>query len=411
MNCLYNLGIHIYKAAVRIAAISNTKAKQMVEGHKIAFDYLRNALPAEGGAVWIHASSLGEFEQGRPLIERIRRQFPDRKILLSFFSPSGYEVRKNYPLVDAVVYLPFDTPRNARRFIEIVRPSIAIFVKYEFWGNYLRQLSRAGIPTYIISAIFRPGQIFFRPYGGMFRKMLHCFNTIYLQDENSRRLLADIGINNTIVAGDTRFDRVTDVMATTCDIPGGDLLRSFIIFGSSWQADEDNYIPWLNSHPDVHFIIAPHEFDANRVNSLCSAINGNVIPLSRWEQHIADHGSAPADIRGIIVDCFGKLASLYRYASVAYIGGGHGTGIHNINEAAVYGIPVVFGPKYHKFKEACDLINLGGAFCVTDATTTAFTLDNLLNDNNLRTNAGNIAGQYITDNIGASDRIFSDIFH
>lgn len=410
MNLLYNTGIYLYKAGAGIATLSNPKAKKMVEGQKAAFDHLRDTLPPEGGAVWIHASSLGEFEQGRPLIERIRREHPDKKILLTFFSPSGYEVRKNYPLVDAVAYLPFDTPRNARRFIELVRPSAAIFIKYEFWGNYLQQLQKTAVPTYIISAIFRPGQIFFKPWGGMFRGMLRRFDRIYLQDEDSRALLSGIGIDNTVVAGDTRFDRVTDVMAGTCEIAGGDALRSFIIFGSSWEADEANYLPWLNANPEVKFIIAPHEFDAARVSALCDAVSGNVIPLSQWEKHIADNGTAPAGVRGIVVDCFGKLASLYRYASVAYIGGGHGAGIHNINEAAVYGIPVVFGPNYHKFKEARDLIALGGALCVPDAKATADTLDRLLADEAFRTEAGKTAGRYIADNIGATDRIYADLF-
>lgn len=410
MNFLYNTGIHLYSIGARIASRTNPKAKKMTEGQKSTFGHLRATLPADGRTIWIHASSLGEFEQGRPLIERLRRLHPDRKILLTFFSPSGYEVRKNYPMADAVAYLPFDTPRNARRFIETVRPSVAIFIKYEFWGNYLQQLHKAAVPVYIISAIFRQGQIFFRPWGGMFRRMLRRFDRIYLQDNESQKLLSGIGIDNTVVAGDTRFDRVTDVMAQTFDIAGGENLRSFIIFGSSWGADEANYIPWLNANRDVKFIIAPHEFDEARVAALCNAIDGNVIPLSQWERHIADIVTPPEHIRGIIVDCFGKLSSLYRYASVAYIGGGHGAGIHNINEAAVYGIPVVFGPNYHKFKEARDLISLGGAFCVENAAATSSTLDRLLSDEACRAEAGKIAGRYIADNIGATDRIFSDIF-
>ncbi len=410
MNFLYNTGIHLYSIGARIASRTNPKAKKMTEGQKSTFGHLRATLPADGRTIWIHASSLGEFEQGRPLIERLRRLHPDRKILLTFFSPSGYEVRKNYPMADAVAYLPFDTPRNARRFIETVRPSVAIFIKYEFWGNYLQQLHKAAVPVYIISAIFRQGQIFFRPWGGMFRRMLRCFDRIYLQDNESQKLLSGIGIDNTVVAGDTRFDRVTDVMAQTFDIAGGENLRSFIIFGSSWGADEANYIPWLNANRDVKFIIAPHEFDEARVAALCNAIDGNVIPLSQWERHIADIVTPPEHIRGIIVDCFGKLSSLYRYASVAYIGGGHGAGIHNINEAAVYGIPVVFGPNYHKFKEARDLISLGGAFCVENAAATSSTLDRLLSDEACRAEAGKIAGRYIADNIGATDRIFADLF-
>lgn len=410
MNAIYNIGLHLYKFGARIASLSNSKVKKMLNGQKATFQTLHDSGIDQGGAIWIHASSLGEFEQGRPLIERIRRQFPDKKILLTFFSPSGYEVRKNYPQVDAVVYLPFDTPRNARRFVATVRPSMAIFVKYEFWGNYLQQLKKAEVPTFIISAIFRPRQIFFKRHGGMFRNMLRCFDRIYLQDENSRQLLAGIGINNTVVAGDTRFDRVTDVMATTCDIPCGEALRSFIIFGSSWGDDENNYIPWLNSRKNVKFIIAPHEFNKARVNALCNAIDGNVISFSQWEKHVADNGKAPEGVRGIVVDCFGKLATLYRYASVAYIGGGYGAGIHNINEAAVYGIPVVFGPNYHKFKEAHDLIALKGAFCVEDTASTSAILNQLLFDETFRAEAGKIAGQYIADNLGATDRIFADLF-
>lgn len=344
------------------------------------------------------------------MIERLKREQPDIKILLTFFSPSGYEIRKNYSYVDAVAYLPFDKPSNVRQFLDVAKPRTVIFIKYEFWGNYLQQLHKAAVPVYIISAIFRQGQIFFRPWGGMFRRMLRRFDRIYLQDNESQKLLSGIGIDNTVVAGDTRFDRVTDVMAQTFDIAGGENLRSFIIFGSSWGADEANYIPWLNANRDVKFIIAPHEFDEARVAALCNAIDGNVIPLSQWERHIADNGTPPEHIRGIIVDCFGKLSSLYRYASVAYIGGGHGAGIHNINEAAVYGIPVVFGPNYHKFKEARDLISLGGAFCVENAAATSSTLDRLLSDEACRTSAGKTAGRYIADNIGATDRIFSDIF-
>lgn len=410
MNILYNTGLHLYKLGVKTASLRNPKAKKMVEGHKETFDKLRDALPAGCRPVWIHASSLGEFEQGRPLIERLRREHPEKKIVLTFFSPSGYEVRKNYPQADAVAYLPFDTPANARRFVETVNPSAAIFVKYEFWGNYLQQLRKAGIPTYIISAIFRPGQIFFKPWGGTFRKMLRYFDRLYLQDEASKQLLAGIGIENTVVAGDTRFDRVTDVMAQRCEIAGGDALKSFIIFGSSWEADETNYIPWLNARKDVKFIIAPHEFNEARIKSLCESIDGNVITLSQWEKHVAEKGGAPEGVRGVVVDCFGKLSSLYRYASVAYIGGGFGAGIHNINEAAVYGIPVVFGPNYQKFKEARDLIALGGAFSVNDTTSTGDIFDRLLNDTRYRAAAGETAGKYIADNIGATDRIYRDLF-
>ncbi len=417
MNPLYNFGISVYASAARLLSLRNAKVKKMVEGQKRTFDYLRGRLGSDSGCVWIHAASLGEFEQGRPMIERLRREHPEKKILLTFFSPSGYEVRKNYPEVDAVAYLPFDTPGNARRFIDIVRPSKAIFVKYEFWGNYLEQLAEHNIPTYIISAIFRPTQIFFRPYGGIFRRMLRNFTRLYLQDDNSRRLLSEIGIENTVVAGDTRFDRVTDIMRSAAKVNGAELLgagsKLKIVFGSSWPDDEEKYIAWLNAHPEVFAIVAPHEFNEARITDLCSRIEGNVMRLSQWEKAFSDDSAPKQDvekIRGIVVDCFGKLSSLYRYGDAAYIGGGFGAGIHNINEAAVYSIPVIFGPNHAKFKEASDLIRLGGAFSVADAVQAQAVLTRMLSEPECRKAAGEAAGHYIADNIGATDRIYSEIF-
>lgn len=417
MNPLYNFGINVYASAARLLSLRNAKVKKMLDGQKRTFDYLRDRLGSDPGCVWIHAASLGEFEQGRPMIERLRREHPEKKILLTFFSPSGYEVRKNYPEVDAVAYLPFDTPRNARRFLDIVRPSMAIFVKYEFWGNYLEQLSKRNIPTYIISAIFRPTQIFFRPYGGIFRRMLRNFTRLYVQDENSRNLLSGIGIENTVVAGDTRFDRVTDIMRSAAKVNGAELLgagsKLKIVFGSSWPEDEEKYMAWLNAHPEVFAIVAPHEFDEARIADLCSRIGGNVVRLSQWEKMFADGNSLQPEaekVRGIVVDCFGKLSTLYRYGDVAYIGGGFGTGIHNINEAAVYGIPVIFGPNHAKFKEASDLINIGGAFSVADADQTNDVLTRMLHEPESRKAAGKAAGRYIADNLGATDRIYSELF-
>lgn len=421
MNFLYNTGIHLYSIGARIASRTNPKAKKMTEGQKSTFGHLRATLPADGRTIWIHASSLGEFEQGRPLIERLRRLHPDRKILLTFFSPSGYEVRKNYPMADAVAYLPFDTPRNARRFIETVRPSVAIFIKYEFWGNYLQELRRRGIPTYIISSIFRPGQRFFRKGGGMFRKMLGCFDRLYVQDERSRRLLKVIGVENVTVAGDTRFDRVTDVMRSTVDIPGfpgfGKEAAMRFIAGSSWEADEDVYVPWLNAHNEVAFIIAPHEFNETRLEALRNRFNCHVALLSEWVREIKranlPNGAMPeylGKVRGIIIDSFGKLSSLYRYADVAYIGGGFGAGIHNLNEAAVYGMPVIFGPNHAKFKEAADLIDCGGGFSVASKEEFNVTIDTLTGSRQSMGQAGEAAGKYIRDHLGATDLIYSDLF-
>ncbi len=421
MNCVYNSIIRLYALAARCVATRNPKVRKMIDGQAETFARLKSSLKSADRPIWIHAASLGEFEQARPLIERIRREKPDRKIVLTFFSPSGYDVRKNYDKVDAVVYLPFDTPSNAREMIDAINPSMAIFVKYEFWGNYLTELKRRNIPTYIISAIFRPSQIFFRPYGGMMRDVLRCFTHLYVQDENSRNLLAGIGIDNVTVAGDTRFDRVTDIMKTPASIQSIDLFNrngggADIIFGSSWEADEEKYIAWLNDNPDIHFIIAPHEFNDRRLKELRDSIKGNVVYLSEWEKMFSPEDSNstphpnPDDIRGIIVDSFGKLSTLYRYGKIAYIGGGFGAGIHNINEAAVYGIPVVFGPRFSKFKEARDLVKLGGGFTCASTDEVTATLGSLCHDNDRRISAGKIAGDYINRNLGATDRIYSDLF-
>lgn len=421
MNPFYNTGIRLYGLAARLTALRSPKVKKMIEGQKRTIDILRRRLGNRPGCIWFHASSLGEFEQGRPMIERLRREHPDKPILLSFFSPSGFEVRKNYPFVDAVVYLPFDTPKRVKRFLDAARPSMAIFIKYEFWGNYLKELHRRGIPTYIISSIFRPGQRFFRSVGGMFRRMLKCFDRLYVQDERSRRLLKLIGIENVTVAGDTRFDRVTDVMRSTVDIPGfpgfGQKAKFRFIAGSSWEADEDVYVPWLNSHPEVAFIIAPHEFNETRLEALRNRFNCPVILLSEWTSAIKKAklpGCGIPDkiknVRGIIIDSFGKLSSLYRFADLAYIGGGFGAGIHNLNEAAVYGMPVVFGPNNEKFKEAADLVECGGGFAIASKDDFNHIMDILYgNPSDLRL-AGDAAGKYIKDHLGATALIYSDLF-
>lgn len=412
MNQLYNTGITLYSLAARAASLRSAKVHKMIRGQRRALETLRRRLGSRPGCIWFHASSLGEFEQGRPLIERLRREHPEKPILLSFFSPSGFEVRKNYPFVDAVVYLPFDTPKRVRKFLDAARPSMAVFIKYEFWGNYLSNLKSRNIPTYIISSIFRPTQVFFKPWGGIFRNMLECFNRIYVQDEDSRRLLDSIGVKHVAVAGDTRFDRVTDIMNSTFDIES---VRNFtsrgkftLIAGSSWEADEDIYIPWLNAHrTSTQAIIAPHEFDAPRLKVLLDKFKGEAMLLSEYEK-LSEKSTE--NIRAIIVDSFGKLSSIYRYGDIAYIGGGFGAGIHNINEAAVYGIPVVFGPKHEKFKEARDLVHNQGAFCIRNQEECNKVLNNLLDCTALRTEAGQIAGAYIKQNIGATNRIYNDIF-
>lgn len=421
MNCLYNTGIRLYSIAAQLVSLKSKKVRKMLRGQHHTADTLRKLMANKPGAVWFHAASLGEFEQGRPMIERLKREHPEVPVLLTFFSPSGYEVRKNYPFADAVVYLPFDTPHRVRRFLDLARPSMAIFIKYEFWGNYLEELRKRGIPTYSISSIFRPGQRFFRKGCGMFRKMLHCFDRLYVQDERSRRLLRVIGVENVTVAGDTRFDRVTDVMRTTVDSPGfpgfASSAKCRFIAGSSWEADEDIYVPWLNAHPEVAFIIAPHEFNETRLEALRNRFSDRVLLLSEWIRIIKkarkEGTELPAwmsKVRGIIVDSFGKLSTLYRFADVAYIGGGFGAGIHNLNEAAVYGMPVIFGPNHQKFKEASDLIACGGGFTVDSRESFDTAINPLMLSQPLREKAGEAAGAYIRSNLGATDRIYSEIF-
>ena len=407
MTPFYDFAIHLYSLGVKIASLRHEKARKIIDGQAVTMQRLKKELSPEGGYIWIHAASLGEFEQGRPLIEMIRRNHPDAKILLTFFSPSGYEVRHNFPLVDAVVYLPFDTKKNVRQFLDTVKPRMAIFVKYEFWGNYLNELKLRGIPTYIISAIFRKSQPFFKPWGGEFRKMLTYFTHIYVQDEGSRELLAGIGIKNVTVAGDTRFDRVTDIMESCVEIPQAAALTRdaslTIVAGSTWPPDESNLLPCFNAHPGMKLIIAPHEVNEERIAAIESQLNRPSCRLSTATPEEA----AKCDC--IIVDCYGKLSSAYRYGNIAYIGGGFGVGIHNLNEAAVYDIPVIFGPHYHKFKEARDLIKCKGGFSFRNKEEFDAIIEPIVNDKKLREQYGKNAGNYIKENLGATRIIYADI--
>ena len=402
MTPFYDFAIHLYSLGVKIASLRHEKARKIIDGQAVTMQRLKKELSPEGGYIWIHAASLGEFEQGRPLIEMIRRNHPDAKILLTFFSPSGYEVRHNFPLVDAVVYLPFDTKKNVRQFLDTVKPRMAIFVKYEFWGNYLNELKLRGIPTYIISAIFRKSQPFFKPWGGEFRKMLTYFTHIYVQDEGSRELLAGIGIKNVTVAGDTRFDRVTDIMESCVEIPQAAALTRdaslTIVAGSTWPPDESYLLPCFNAHSGMKLIIAPHEVNEERIAAIESQLNRPSCRLSTATPEEA----AKCDC--IIVDCYGKLSSAYRYGNIAYIGGGFGVGIHNLNEAAVYDIPVIFGPHYHKFKEARDLIKCKGGFSFSNKEEFDAIIEPIVNDKKLREQYGKNAGNYIKENLRRHSR-------
>ena len=407
MNILYNFGIYTYKQLVNIASFRNLKARKMKQGHKEIFHYLAQNADPEGGYIWIHASSLGEFEQGRPIIEAIKAHYPEQKIAITFFSPSGYEVRKNYPKADLICYLPFDLPNNVNRFLNILKPKQAIFIKYEFWGNYLNALAKRNIPTYIISAIFRPSQIFFRPYGSYFRRILQNFEHLYVQDENSKKLLKDIGITKVSVTGDTRFDRVLEIRSQAKELP---LIEQFskgnftLIAGSSWPKDEEIFIDYFNRHPEMKLIIAPHEIHEEHIQFILSRLNRTAILYTQADEKNIQKADC------IIIDCFGLLSSIYRYGQVAYVGGGFGAGIHNVPEAAVYGIPVIFGPNHKKFKEAKELIIAGGGFSISRSEDFELVMDRLLENKEFLSKAGITAGQYIQNNSGASKKILKELY-
>lgn len=414
---IYDLGIRCYAGAVRLASPFSPKARLLAKGHRNIWKMLEEKIVPGTPYIWIHAASLGEFEQGRPIIEELKRRKPEYKILLTFFSPSGYEVRKNYTEADIVCYLPFDTLRNARRFINIVKPEKAFFIKYEFWRNYLSELAKHNIPTYLVSAIFRKEQPFFKKRGSWYAAWLRLFTQIFVQDDQSIRLLESINIRNATKAGDTRFDRVTDIQSKSHPIAALDTFcngeksdsehRLTIMVGSSWPEDEDNYIDWVNNHKEIKTVIAPHEFDSRRLQRLRERFNGKCILLS--EANDNPDNAKDADV--MIIDCFGLLSSAYRYCNIAYIGGGFGAGIHNVNEAAVYGVPVIFGPNHTKFKEAIDLVTLGGGISVINRKSTERILNILCNDKEEREKRGRYAAEYIRENIGATQKILNAIFN
>lgn len=403
MRFLYNIGIYLYQLAIFIASFFNTKAKKLRIGQAEAFTVLKQKIDPNARYVWFHAASLGEFEQGRPVIEQLKKEKPDTKILLTFFSPSGYEIRKNYALADIVSYLPLDTASAAKKFVEMLNPSKAIFIKYEFWPNYLQALKAAGIPVYSISAIFRPGQIFFRWYGQWYKKLLQGIDHIFVQDKASLDLLKTHGVDKVSIAGDTRFDRVADLAAQAKTIP---LVEAFvkdtekvIVAGSSWPKDEELLVRYLKLHPDVKMILVPHEIHAAHIMGISKLLNGNFVAYTEATEQNVQTANC------LVVDTIGLLSSIYRYGHVAYIGGGFGVGIHNTLEAAVWNVPVVFGPMYEKFREARDLIAIGGAFSIPDSETLEEKLDALLKDEK----AGVIAGEYVKQNTGATKLILKEI--
>lgn len=403
---MYNIAIYVYLFAVKVVALFKEKPSKMVKGHREVFEILRNKIDRNARYIWFHAASLGEFEQGRPLIERIRKEYPEYKILQTFFSPSGYEVRKNYEGADIVCYLPFDTPGNVRKFMELANPCMAFFIKYEFWQNYLNALYEKGIPVYSVSSIFRPSQIFFRWYGKDYRKVLKKFTHLFVQNEVSKQLLAGIGVDKVTVAGDTRFDRVLDICAAAKQLPlvqkfKGDALT--FVAGSSWGPDEDIFIQYFNNHPEVKVVIAPHVVSDGHLKEIISKLQCTSI---RYTQATEENVS---DARCLIIDCYGLLSSIYRYGEISYVGGGFGVGIHNVLEAAVYGIPVVFGPNNKKFREAQHLLEKKGGFEIKDYKDFECLLDKLLADKTYLEQSGKAAGDYVKHNAGALDKIMQSI--
>lgn len=405
----YNFGLSLYAWVIRLASARHRKARLWTEGRKDLFRRMTEAIDPDARIVWIHVASLGEFEQGRPIIERIRKSHPEYKILLTFFSPSGYEIRKDYKGVDYVFYLPIDTPRNARRFLDAAHPEIAIFVKYEFWLNLLRELRRRKIRTYIVSAIFRRNSVFFRPYGGMWRQALESFDTLFVQNEESKRLLAELGFDNVVVAGDTRFDRVAEIARAAKHI---DVVERFkgdsrlFVAGSTWGPDEELLIRLMNENPEVKFVIAPHEMDEGRIVRLIAETRGGALRYTGCTSRTS-YGRRQL----LILDTVGLLASVYGYADWSYIGGGFGVGIHNTLEAATFGLPVAFGPNYRKFKEARDLVTLGAARSITDYESLRAWYIPLRDNEEFLQKTCRIAKDYTMRHQGATGIIVKTIFH
>lgn len=408
MRLLYNFSILLYVLAVRIASLFNSKAQLWLRGRKDIFEQLRAAIPAgESSLTWFHCASLGEFEQGRPLIELMRKKDPSVKILLTFFSPSGYEVRKNYAGADYVFYLPPDTTENAKRFIGLVQPKAVFFVKYEFWFNYLNELKQRNIPVYLVSGIFRDDHHFFKPYGSWFRDQLNSFTHFYLQDERSEQLLNSIGFKNTTVCGDTRFDRVFEISQQVKQIGWVEQFidgKKVLIMGSSWP--EDERIVQRSTLAEYKVIIAPHEIDEKHIASIEAGFKNKAECLRFSKANESNIKTANI----LIIDNIGMLSSLYQYGTVAFIGGGFGKGIHNILEAATFGLPVIFGPNYEKFTEAKELIKLGGAFEINNEDEFSKTMT-LLRDELVLKTASHISRQYVQSRVGASGKILGSISH
>lgn len=417
---IYNIVIYFVLWGIAIASLFNEKVRKMWRGEREAFKILKQKVDPNAKYIWFHAASLGEFEQGRPLMERIRKDNPQYKILLTFYSPSGYEVRKNYEGADIICYMPVDTRLNAIRFLRLVRPVMAFFIKYEFWSNFLHILKHRNIPTYSVSSIFREDQVFFKWYGRSYAGVLKCFTRFFVQNEESKRLLEGIGITAVDVVGDTRFDRVLQIKEAAKQLPICEAFRTgvassqsadvphhdFKVFvaGSSWPPDENIFIPFFNEHKDWRLLIAPHVIAEEHLKLILSLITGKKVV--RYTQTTPEE-AAEADV--LIIDCFGLLSSMYNYGDVAYIGGGFGVGIHNTLEAAVWNMPVIFGPNNKKFQEAQGLLKSDGGFEINTNEDFSGLMSSLMNDEAFLKQAGDKAGAFVAHLAGATDKVLASV--
>ena len=400
MLLLYNFGIALYRMIIYIASFFNLKAKLFLKGRENIFNFIAKKVDGKQKHIWFHFASLGEFEQGRTVLEELKKKYPKKKIIVTFFSPSGYEVRKNYATADGVFYLPLDTKRNARKLIDLIQPEIAIFTKYEFWYHYFQLLHERKIPLLIISGIFRPNQLFFKWYGGFYRSMLNCVTHFFVQNIESVKLLKGLNFENVSLSGDTRFDRVAENVLTVKSLP---IIEEFcgqspvFIAGSTWPQDEQLVTSLIASYPQWKFIIAPHEIDPAHIDQLLKLVPGAL----RYTQLNAKN--LQPDSQVMLIDNIGLLSSVYQYGQAVYIGGGFGVSIHNTLEAAAFGLPVMFGPKYDKFQEAKDLLGLNAAISISSMAELSAAFEKLQKD----TNAGPAAKKYVQDKTGATKQILT----
>lgn len=409
MDLIYQLGIRLYGLAAALASPFHEKARFWYRGRKQVFRYLAENIRHDRPVIWVHCASLGEFEQGRPLIEAIRKQYPQYRILLTFFSPSGYEVRKNYTQADYICYLPSDTPGHVRRFIELVKPEKVFFIKYEFWKNYIAGLKKNQIPLYLVSAIFRPGQLFFRNgiRARWYRNILKQVDHFFVQNQESVHLLNQIGLTNVTVTGDTRFDRVAEIAAGRKDLPVVEKFKGdseLIVAGSSWAPDEELLVRYLEHNKKVKMIFAPHEVKEANVKRLIGLLPEKAVRYTQAGDDVDRY-------RILIIDCIGVLSSVYRYATAAYIGGGFGVGIHNTLEAAIYRIPVLFGPNYQRFQEAVELVKRELAFPVHNDRELTDQLDRLLGNEKLLEQIARQCGLFMSENVGATQQVVEKVFN